>query len=905
MFARARDFTLDLLRRIGLRIFHHDSSGDKHKKLKHSDAERQVFTSSVVNSKREKNETNVTTSGDDEKQAREAEKIVITSEPDSQTKEENDSQPEYNEVTVSELMETNIDAIPTSEEIKPKQDGKVTEFCMMTTISDQEPTSTVDVLEPQEPKQESFLGTEEYNDFKEVVAQAVTSTDTVGSNAPEPDSALPEIESQKLETSDEPETSKLEALVESASIPESGSQETRLANSQPKLEDDLECNVQVTESTGTHLDGTDSSQTVKSGTEQRIEEFSAPELQVQEVKSSDEGVMGETCFTTNEVLPVIQPAAVTGVAESRQGVPIAVHECETEIADEIQELLKPDAIEETPVLGDSEMQANEEHLESFDHPQHEVYESEDLIGTEDSIEVSNDANEVPMETTDEKIEEHQFERSNEPMQPQKVIPSVKDDPEEVMSDEEIKESINDPVELMKTSEFVNADDQGISKNDENLVAERAFEVEEEKEVLKQIKLEEMADNVEFEEQPSVSQDDGVSNEARELRKITDTMPEFESIQVNEKLVEVAEQVDEQQGVFEAKHIEVDGIKHESESKSANEVVASEAKQPTSSEDVKDEIQHTFLDRFHEKVVELGTKFAEEMSSGNENEGGSLEMNEKPVEIRQAPEDPGSKMSEGFEETENIQVESPLSEEKADVIQDESKEQSHEEVVEFGTKLSEEMSSANENEGESLEMNEEPVEVRQASEDPESKMSEGFEETEDIQVESPLCEVKADEIQDEFKEHSDEITLAPEVKSETKVQGDIGEPHQESTIFHEEPVKSDQTENKVEERISASESEKEEIIGSEAEETRIFERTLVEPNIVQEQEDESGKELQEPSKTDDVREGDWMASNAESDEIPTATEEGTEEEGGGQRDEAKSCRKRRRRHGRNRYGKGKH
>nr|CDS35344.1 hypothetical protein HmN_001024500 [Hymenolepis microstoma] len=809
-------------------------------------------------------------------------------------------------------METNIDGVRTSKEIKPKEGARVTGFGTITAISGQEPTSTVEVVKPQEQEREalsSFLGTEECNGFKEIEAQAVASTDTVGNSMSEPDSASAEVEGLKLAPFDETVTSKLEALVESASIPEPGSQVTELANSQIKLEDNLEC-------VGTPQEEADSMQPVKSETEQKIEEFSVPDLQVGEVKASDARVMEEASIETSEVLPVIQPTAEieAEVAESSQDVPVAVREYEPEVADKVQELLKFDAIEKTPVLGDSEMQKNEVHLKSFDYPQHDVYEPKDLIGTEDSIELSKDADEILVEATGEKMEESQFEQPTKPMQPQEVIQSVKDVLEEVTPDEEIKESVDEPVELVKTSEFVNVVAQEISKGDENLVSEVVLEVEQEKEIIEQIKSEEKADNAEFGEKPSASQEDGVcglNGEASELRQITDTMSEFETMQANEKLAVVSEQVGEQQKVSEAKHIEVNGIQHESELKSAKEVVVSERKQATSSEDVKDEIQH----KFYEEVVELGTKLVDEMSSEIEREGESEAMREEPVEIRQESEDPGSKMSEGFEEAENVEVKSPLNEEKASEIQDESKERSHEEVVELGTKLADEMSSEMEREGESEAMREEPVEIRQESEDPGSKMSEGFEEAENVEVKSPLNEEKANEIQDESKERYHEIIPPPEVKQLTvvspesenieksePVEDDIREPHQEFSILREE---SDSTENKVEERVSASEPEKEEIIGSEAEEIGFCERTLVEADIGQEQENKSVKKLQESSETDDVQKGDWMASNAESEEHQTGTEEGTEGEGSDQHDDTKPYRKRRRRHGRSRHGKGKH
>nr|CDS28371.1 expressed protein [Hymenolepis microstoma] len=828
MFVRARDFTFDILRRIGQRIFHRDSSEDKHKKLKHSDSEKPV-----ENSKGGK-ETDVTRSGDEENQAKEAENIVVASESGSQRKEENDSQSEYNEVSVPEPMETNIDGVRTSKEIKPKEGARVTGFGTITAISGQEPTSTVEVVKPQEQEREalsSFLGTEECNGFKEIEAQAVASTDTVGNSMSEPDSASAEVEGLKLAPFDETVTSKLEALVESASIPEPGSQVTELANSQIKLEDNLEC-------VGTPQEEADSMQPVKSETEQKIEEFSVPDLQVGEVKASDARVMEEASIETSEVLPVIQPTAEieAEVAESSQDVPVAVREYEPEVADKVQELLKFDAIEKTPVLGDSEMQKNEVHLKSFDYPQHDVYEPKDLIGTEDSIELSKDADEILVEATGEKMEESQFEQPTKPMQPQEVIQSVKDVLEEVTPDEEIKESVDEPVELVKTSEFVNVVAQEISKGDENLVSEVVLEVEQEKEIIEQIKSEEKADNAEFGEKPSASQEDGVcglNGEASELRQITDTMSEFETMQANEKLAVVSEQVGEQQKVSEAKHIEVNGIQHESELKSAKEVVVSERKQATSSEDVKDEIQH----KFYEEVVELGTKLVDEMSSEIEREGESEAMREEPVEIRQESEDPGSKMSEGFEEAENVEVKSPLNEEKANEIQDESKERYHEIIP--------------------------PPEVKQ------------------LTVVSPESE---------------------NIEKSEPVEDDIREPHQEFSILREE---SDSTENKVEERVSASEPEKEEIIGSEAEEIGFCERTLVEADIGQEQENKSVKKLQESSETDDVQKGDWMASNAESEEHQTGTEEGTEGEGSDQHDDTKPYRKRRRRHGRSRHGKGKH
>lgn len=803
-------------------------------------------------------EGSITRSGDAEKEIKEVEKVVTT-EPDSQTKKEDDSEAEYKEVPLNELLETNVDAVPTSKEIKPEESTDVSELDAITTISDQGPTSTVDVVEPKEQEEEcnideiirAFLMNKVDNDFEEIVAETIP-TDMVESSIPGPTGAASEVEDLKVKTSEEPETSELEALIEFASISEPESQVNVEANSDIELEGIIGCDVLVTETVGTGLEETDPREHVKSETEQKNELFSVPKLQTEEEKTSDEFVKGEESMKTNEVfLQVLSSAAnETGV------VSVAVYGQEAEIIGKVRELLKPKEVEKTQTTAKLETQATVEYPEVIECHQYGVDELRDLVAAETNVEISNDVERVPVEAAAENVEESQSDHSKEAIQLQKEIQSVNYIPGEVIPNEEIKESANEPVEQMTTSESVNVTDQEISKGDKKVVGEQVQKAEGEREDIEPIGDEERIEEsslgakVISEEKPSASQEVEVSDpkheEAGELRQESDTIPEFGTMQVDEKPVEVPE-VNEQNGASESKLGEAGEIQHEIELKLDEEIADSETKPSTSSEEVKDEMQHRFIEESHEEVVDSETNQSEEMPSESEKQGDSEPMQVEAVEIQQELEDTEAEVPEGFEEAKNQQVETSLNKEKADEIQHGYKEQSHEETA--------------------------------------------------------------------VPEAKELIGMSAESEKEKKygsTQENAEDTHQElEEISQEESVKSEPIENKVEEKVegqvASSKFKQEQTIDSETEEMGIWEKTLVEIDNGQEHEEElqESPDLKELIKAGDVQQKAEITSNAESEEDPTGTEEGTEEEGREQHDETKPHRKRRRRNGRHRHGKGKH
>ncbi|VDL42211.1 unnamed protein product [Hymenolepis diminuta] len=802
-------------------------------------------------------EGSITRFGDADKQTNEVEKVVTT-EPDSQTKKGDDSEPEYKEVPLSELLETNVDAVPTSKEVKPEESTDVSELDATTTISDQEPTSTVDVVESKEQEEEcnideiirAFLMNKVDNDFEEVVSETVVPTDMVESSIPEPGVAASEVEDLKIKTSEEPITSELEALIESVSISEPKSQVDVEASSEIELEVIMGCDVLVTETVGTALEETDPREYVKYETEQKDEPFSVPKLQTEEEETSDEWIKGEESMETNEVFLQAQ----SGAANEAGVVSVAVYGQEAEIISKIREFLKPKEIEETQVTGKLETQTTKEYSQAIECHQCGVDELGDLIAAETNFEISNDVERVSVEAAAEKVEKSQSKLPKEAIELPKEIQSVDYIPGEVIPNEEINESTNEPVEQMTTTESLNVTDQEIPKGDEKVVGGQVQNAEGEKEDIESSEDEERIEEsslgakVISEEKPSASQEVEASEpkyeEAGEHRQESDTIPEFETMQIDGKLAEVAE-VKEQKGASESKLGEAGEIQHKFELKSGEEISESETKPSTGSEEVEDEMQH-------EVVVESETKQSEEMPSESEEQGESESMQVEAAEIRQELENTEVEMSEGFEEAKNQQVKASLNEEKADEIQHEYREQSHEETVV-----------------------------------PEAKQVVG------VSAES--------EKENKYK----------------STQENAGDTHQEfEEISREESVKSGPTENKVEEKVEGQaasfESKQERSIDSETEEMRIWEKTLVETdnglgheNESREEELQESPELKEPKKAGDVQQKAEITSNAESEEDPTGTEEGTEEEGREQHDEAKPHRKRRRRNGRHRYGKGKH
>ncbi|KAM3172556.1 hypothetical protein ACTXT7_014281, partial [Hymenolepis weldensis] len=849
--ARARDFTFDVLRRVGRRIFHHDSAEDKRKKP-------------IEHIKGDEEEGSITRSGDTDKQTKEIE-IVMTAEPDSQTKKEDNSEAEYKEVPLPELMETNVDAVPASKETKLENSTDVSELDATTTISDQGSASTADVVEPKEQEEEgnineiirAFLENKVVNDFEEIVTETVIPTDMVESSIPEPDNAASEVEDLKVKISEEPVTSELEVLIESASVSEPESQVNVEASSEIELEGIMDCDVLVIENVEAALEETDPREYVKSETEQKVELFSVHKLQTEE-KTSDEWVKGDESMKTSEVFLQAQPGASN---EPGVVVSVAVYEQEAELIGEVRELPNPKEIEKTQSAGKLETQATEEYPEVIECHQYEVDELRDPIAAETDVEIFKDIERIPVEAATEKVEESQSEHPKEAIQLQKEIQSVNNIPGEVILNEEIKELANEPVEEMTTFESANVTEQEIPKGDEKIVGEQAPKDEGEKEDIEPIKDEErigessLEAKVISEEKTSASQEVEVSEpkheEAGEIQQESDTIPEFETMQVDKTPVEVAE-VSEQKGASESKLGEAGEIQHEFELKLDDEIAESETKPSKSSEEVKDESQHKFIEQSHEEVVESETKQSEEMSSESEKQGEFEPMQAEAVEIQQELEGTEAKVSEGFEEAKNQQVESSLNEEKADEIQYEYKEQSHEETAVPEAKELVEMSAESERE-----------------------------------------------------------------KTYKSIQENAGETHQEfEEIFHEESVKSEPIENKEEEKVqgqvASCKSKQEQTIDSETEEMRIWEKTLVEADSGQEHENESREEelqetpeLKKQEKADDVQQKAEITSNAESEEDPTGTEEGTEEEGREQHDEIKPHRKRRRRNGRHRHGKGKH